>query len=83
MIKKLSKHGNSLAIFIDKPILELLNMNENTRINITTDGSNIIIKPIRSPGAQSLVDENPELENVFEELNQTIDTFLKKQSNLH
>jgi len=79
MIKKLSRHGNSLAILIDKPILELLSMNEHTRINIITDGINIIIKPIRSSGGQSLVNENPELENVFEELNQTIDTFLKKQ----
>jgi antitoxin component of MazEF toxin-antitoxin module len=47
MIKKLSKHGNSLVILIDKPILELLNLNEDTPLRISTDGNNIIIQPIR------------------------------------
>lgn len=47
MIKKLSKYGNSLAVLIDKPILELLSIDENTKIKIKTDGENIILIPIR------------------------------------
>jgi antitoxin component of MazEF toxin-antitoxin module len=46
MVKKLSKYGNSMAIIIDKPILELLNINEHTQLKIKTDGKNIIIEPI-------------------------------------
>jgi len=35
MIKKLSKHGNSLALVIDKPILELLGIDEETELEFT------------------------------------------------
>ena len=47
MKKKLSKHGNSKAIIIDKPILELLGINDKTELELTTDGKSITIKPIR------------------------------------
>lgn len=47
MIKKLTRHGNSYAILIDKPILELLNMNEETPLSVETDGTSLTIKPVR------------------------------------
>ena len=46
MIKKLSKYGNSMAIIIDKPILELLGISEDTPLKIKTDGTRITIEPI-------------------------------------
>ena len=45
MTKKLVRHGNSAAIIIDKPILELLKIEMNTPLEITTDGKNLIISP--------------------------------------
>ena len=36
--KKLSKHGNSLALVIDRSILELLGIDEQTALEISTDG---------------------------------------------
>ncbi len=48
MIKKLVAHGNSAALIIDKPILELLNVNMETPLEITTDGTNLIISPVES-----------------------------------
>ena len=45
MIKKLIKHGNSSALIIDKPILELLKINDETPLEINTDGTNLIISP--------------------------------------
>lgn len=45
MIKKLIKHGNSSALIIDKPILELLKINDTTALEINTDGKNLIISP--------------------------------------
>ncbi|MCC6125381.1 MAG: AbrB/MazE/SpoVT family DNA-binding domain-containing protein [Pirellulales bacterium] len=45
MIKKLSKHGNSLALVIDRSILELLNINERTPLEISTDGMALVIVP--------------------------------------
>jgi antitoxin component of MazEF toxin-antitoxin module len=45
MIKKLSKHGNSLALVIDRSILELLNINEQTPLEISTDGKALVVTP--------------------------------------
>src|SRR5689334_8805743 len=38
MVKKLTKHGNSYALVIDKPIMDILNITDDTPLNITTDG---------------------------------------------
>lgn len=45
MTKKLSKHGNSLALVIDRSILELLEIDEQTPLEITTDGRALVIVP--------------------------------------
>lgn len=43
MIKKLTKHGNSLALVIDKGILDLLEIDAETPISMTTDGKHLVI----------------------------------------
>jgi len=43
--KKLIKHGNSAALVLDKPLLDLLNVRMDTPLEVTTDGRNIIISP--------------------------------------
>ena len=48
MTKKLIQHGNSAALIIDKPILELLNVTMDTPLEITTDGKNSVISPAPS-----------------------------------
>jgi antitoxin component of MazEF toxin-antitoxin module len=48
MIKKMVSHGNSAALIIDKPILDLLKMDIDTPLEITTDGRNLIISPVES-----------------------------------
>ncbi len=48
MIKKLVSHGNSAALIVDKPIMELLNINIDTPLEISTDGKNLIISPVES-----------------------------------
>jgi len=45
MVKKLIKHGNSAAIVIDKPIMELLNITNETTFEVRTDGKNLILSP--------------------------------------
>ena len=47
MIKKLSKHGNSLALVIDRPVLELLRIDETTSLEVSTDGESLLIAPVR------------------------------------
>ena len=45
MIKKLTKHGNSLALVIDRPILDLLKIDTDTPLDISTDGQRLIVAP--------------------------------------
>jgi antitoxin MazE len=47
MIKKLSKHGNSLALVIDRSILELLGIDERTPLDVSTDGRALVVVPSR------------------------------------
>lgn len=46
MVKNLAKHGNSLALVIEKPILDLLGADADTSFEITTDGEVLILSPI-------------------------------------
>jgi antitoxin component of MazEF toxin-antitoxin module len=47
MVKKLTKHGNSLALVIDRPILDLLKIDSETPLDITTDGKQLIVAPAK------------------------------------
>lgn len=47
MLKKLTKHGNSLALVIDRPILELLKIDADTTLDISTDGEKLTIGPAK------------------------------------
>jgi antitoxin component of MazEF toxin-antitoxin module len=49
MIKKLTKHGNSLALVIDKALLELLDISADTPLEIQTDGRSLIVTPAKDP----------------------------------
>jgi antitoxin MazE len=47
MLKKLTRHGNSLALVLDKGVIELLNIDAETLLEISTDGSLLLITPVR------------------------------------
>lgn len=47
MIKTLTKHGNSYALVIEKPILELLRVSPETSFEIVTDGQCLVLTPVR------------------------------------
>lgn len=50
MIKTLTKHGNSYALVIDKPILELLHIHPESPLEISTDGKVLTIAPVDPTG---------------------------------
>ncbi len=52
MQKKLSVVGNSLGLIIDKPVLELLRIDKDTPLDVSTDGDALIIRPLRDPHAE-------------------------------
>lgn len=52
MIKRLTKHGNSLALVIDKGVLQLLRIDAKTPLSISTDGECLVISPARNTARQ-------------------------------
>jgi antitoxin MazE len=48
VIKKLSAVGDNLALIIERPILELLDITKDTPLEIKTDGEALIIRPAKT-----------------------------------
>ncbi len=46
MTKHLTNHGNSAALVIEKPIMDLLGITMKTPLEITTDGRSLVISPV-------------------------------------
>ncbi|TAL17109.1 AbrB/MazE/SpoVT family DNA-binding domain-containing protein [bacterium] len=74
MIKTLTKHGNSLAIVIEKPILELLGADSETPFDITTDGQVLILTPLTAP------DRHADFKSALDKVNARYPKALKKLS---
>jgi antitoxin MazE len=72
MIKTLTKHGNSLALVIEKPILELLGAGASTPFEITTDGQALILTPVKD------IERRQKFRDSLAEVNAKYPTALKK-----
>lgn len=72
MVKKLSKHGNSLALVIDKPILDLLGIDENTPLEMRTNGRGFYIEPT---GDRKVSDD---LDAVMQQIEDRYESVFKK-----
>ena len=46
MVKSLTKHGNSYALVIDRAILDLLQIDPERPVELTTDGNALTIRPV-------------------------------------
>lgn len=55
MIKNLVKHGNSWALVIDRPILDLLKISPESPLEISTDGHSMTICPATDTEKKSQV----------------------------
>ncbi len=45
MIKTLKKHGNSMALVIEKPIMEALGIQVDTPLQVTLNGNTLMVTP--------------------------------------
>ena len=45
MVKRLTKQGNSMALVIDRPILDLLKIDAETPLDLSTDGHRLMVAP--------------------------------------
>ena len=51
MIKHLQKIGNSHGIVLDKPILELLHIDDNAAFEITQEKNGLLLRPLSAQEA--------------------------------
>ena len=72
MVKKLIQHGNSMALVIDKPIMEMLKITSETTFELSTDGKNLILSP------QTEHDQEKNILKSLEKINKKYGSVLKK-----
>jgi antitoxin MazE len=48
MVKTLTRTGNSLALVLDRSILEAAGIDAHTKLEVSTDGDVIVVSPVRS-----------------------------------
>lgn len=46
IIKKLTRQGNSAALVIDKQLLDLLDINQDTNLKISVNGRKLTVEPL-------------------------------------
>lgn len=74
MSKKLTRHGNSLALIIDKPLLRLLNISEKTNLEILIEDGALIIRPVQGKKGRS----KAEIKRIAEEIMDEYSDVFKK-----
>lgn len=75
MVKRLTRTGNSLALILEKPLLEQVGIDESTEVEISTDGDVIVISPVRTKKhaarlGQALKEINERYAGVFKRLSE-------------
>ena len=66
MKKKLCTVGNSLALIIDRPILDLLGIDADTELDIKTDGKGLTINPVRKSRKERVAESTEKMMKVHE-----------------
>lgn len=49
MIKHLTRTGDSLAIVLDRPLLEATGIDTSTPLEVSSNGDVIVVTPVRDP----------------------------------
>ena len=57
MTKRLTRSGNSLALVIDRPLLEALEIDADTELELSTDGDVLVVTPLCDPKRRRRVAE--------------------------
>jgi len=75
MIKMLKKHGNSMALVIEKPMMEALGITEETPLQVTVNGNALVVTPAN-------VGVGPErMKTVIKEIRKRYGPMLKRLAN--
>lgn len=80
MFKKLSRHGNSHAIVIDKPVLQVLGITGETNLKVRVERGCIVIEPVfqNESGPIPTVSDDPRFQQAYEKIVKKYGKALKK-----
>ena len=53
MVKKLTRQGNSVALVLDRALLEQVQLEAGAEVEVSTNGDAIVITPVRSKKDQA------------------------------
>ncbi|KKP27327.1 MAG: hypothetical protein UR12_C0028G0008 [candidate division TM6 bacterium GW2011_GWF2_30_66] len=76
MIKKLSKFGNSMALIIDKPILQLLNIEEGAELELKIVDDGLLISLVKKD--EIIISKDKKIQAAFEKTTKKYHDALKK-----
>ena len=65
--KKLTRHGNSLALIIDKPLLRLLNISEKTNLELLIEDGALVVRPVAGKKRKSKAEIKRLAEEIMDE----------------
>jgi antitoxin component of MazEF toxin-antitoxin module len=73
MRKRLTKTGNSVALVLDRPLLEATGLDADTEVEVSTDGDVIVVTPVRAKKraaklASAMQEINEQYAGVFKRL---------------
>lgn len=74
MVKKLTKHGNSWAVIIDKPLLQLLGINEKSSLELSIADGNLVIRP----STKKRVKTDAEIDQIADRIMDKYESVFKK-----
>jgi len=77
MNKKLVQHGNSKALILDKPILKLLNIDDETILEIKIEGKSLVITPTKKKKKRKKLTKK-QFEEAYEEIDEKYEEAFKK-----
>ena len=55
MIKRLQKIGNSRGIVLDRPILDLLHIDDNAAFEVTQEKNGLLLRPLSASEAYRMI----------------------------
>lgn len=53
MVKRLTRQGNSVALVLDRGLLEQVHLEEGAEVEVSTNGDAIVITPVRGKKEQA------------------------------
>lgn len=66
MVKMLSKVGSSYSLILDKALLQILNIEPDTPLEIKTDGQSLIVTPVLDASRAPKRKAQPAIQKAFE-----------------